>query len=186
MPMRKVQPSVGGQESPQGLRGLQEPVLEHPAWGETARPAKGAIRATYRAWWNMLDRCRNENNSSYENYGGRGIKVCDRWQAYELFLIDMGIRPRGDLSLDRIDSNGHYEPANCRWATREQQHSNQRRHGRIPVLIAFDGKEMTMEQWSKHLGMSYNTIYGRWTRRLPPDEIFAKPGTLQRGRPPKA
>ena len=75
----------------------------------------------------MKDRCYNQNNPAYHNYGGRGIKVCDRWlHSFGNFLDDMGKRPDSSYSLDRIDNNGDYEPDNCRWTTSEEQGRNQR------------------------------------------------------------
>lgn len=80
---------------------------------------------TYSSWAGMKDRCTNQNHKSYNNYGGRGIKVCERWMDFRNFLKDMGERPEG-MSIDRIDVNGDYEPGNCRWATAKQQSSNKR------------------------------------------------------------
>lgn len=84
-------------------------------------------RREYRTWSSMKNRCSNKNSASYPTYGGRGIKVCDEWKSsFRTFLSDMGKRPDGDYSLDRIDVNGNYEPANCRWADRETQSRNKR------------------------------------------------------------
>lgn len=78
-------------------------------------------------WVQMIDRCSRENNSRYQDYGGRGISVCERWRSsFTNFLTDMGKRPSPGHSLDREDNDGNYEPGNCRWATASQQALNQR------------------------------------------------------------
>lgn len=81
---------------------------------------------TYIVWRAMHQRCKQPKNNHYKYYGGRGIKICERWGSYENFLIDMGERPDG-LSIDRINNDGDYEPSNCRWATHTQQMNNTRR-----------------------------------------------------------
>jgi len=75
----------------------------------------------------MRQRCNDPKNKNYPHYGGRGIKVCDRWNSYDAFLADMGRKPSRKHSLDRIDVNGNYEPENCRWADVMTQRHNQRR-----------------------------------------------------------
>ena len=82
--------------------------------------------STFRIWGGILRRCNNPKSDSYKYYGARGIKVCDRWLIFENFLKDMGERPE-NLSIDRIDNDGDYEPGNCRWATSKVQASNKRR-----------------------------------------------------------
>lgn len=93
--------------------------------GHARHKSKGGNTPTYRSWASMRLRCRDPQQKAWPSYGGRGIRVCDRWQAFENFLADMGERPDG-TSIDRIDPNGHYEPGNCRWATRSEQGKTKR------------------------------------------------------------
>ena len=84
-------------------------------------------------WASMRQRCQNPSHAAYARYGGRGIKVCKRWDVFENFLADMGVRQSRDLSIDRIDPDGDYEPSNCRWATKlQQRHNRSRRPGVRP------------------------------------------------------
>jgi len=86
----------------------------------------GGHSPTYHSWHAMTQRCTNPKHKGYPNYGGRGIKICERWRKFSNFLADMGERPEGK-TLDRKDNDGNYEPGNCRWATYGEQNSNQRR-----------------------------------------------------------
>lgn len=107
-------------------------------------------------WKSMLMRCNNPNVKNYNNYGGRGIKVCDRWSGdlgFENFVNDMGDRPDG-TTLDRIDVNGNYEPSNCRWATTEQQMNNRTDNSRITL----SGESITCAQLCKKYGFYYTWV----------------------------
>lgn len=87
----------------------------------------GRPTAEYRAWQAMINRCTNPNYKSWKHYGGRGITVCQRWlDGFQNFLEDMGLRPEDKQTLDRKNTNGNYEPDNCRWATWVEQANNKR------------------------------------------------------------
>lgn len=81
----------------------------------------------YNCWVQMRERCGNPNHPWFKNWGGRGIKVCERWMKFESFIEDMGLRPSRFHSIDRVNNDGDYEPGNCRWATRHEQNMNTRR-----------------------------------------------------------
>ena len=103
--------------------------LEHRYQCKHGHARKGKATTEYRAWYGMLRRCRKANCVDYPAYGGRGITVCERWNLFADFLHDMGPKPSGEYSIDRVDTNGNYEPSNCRWATRLQQAHNKRPRG---------------------------------------------------------
>lgn len=113
--------------------------------------------AEYGVWLDMRKRCRNPSHRSYSYYGGRGIEVCERWQTYENFLADMGRRPSPQHSIERNDSNGNYEPGNCRWATKREQMRNKGDNRRLTL----NGVTRCVAEWAEVLGISVNTIRKR-------------------------
>jgi len=120
----------------------------------------GLTTFVYRCWAHMMQRCYNPNNSQYNNYGGRGIKVCERWlHSFENFYEDMGNCPTG-MTLDRKDNDGDYEPENCRWATWEEQENNRRNNH----WVEYRGERKTIAQWERYLGVNKGTIRSRLHR----------------------
>lgn len=103
---------------------------------------------TYNSWKSMKARCLNPNSPDYHRYGGRGIKVCDRWlENFENFVADMGVRP-DNMTLERKDSNGNYELDNCRWATAKEQASNRS----TSQYIEKDGEKLTLSEAARVIG----------------------------------
>ena len=115
----------------------------------------------YNAYISMINRCYNEKNENYKNYGGRGITVCDRWKSsLEDFISDMGESDKG-LSIERIDTNGNYEPNNCKWATQKDQARNKRNNN----IIEFNGEKMCESAWAEYLNIKRSTLRNRLTIR---------------------
>lgn len=127
----------------------------------------------YGIWMGIKKRCCNKNYREYYLYGGRGIKVCDRWlNSFSNFLEDMGQRPKGDYSIDRIDNNGDYEPGNCKWSTRVEQANNTRQN----LIISYRGQSRTLAQWCRKLDLSYRLMEDRIIKlKWSPAEAFSTP-----------
>ncbi len=129
----------------------------------------------YRAWFSMRNRCEKEGHRRYSDYGGRGIKVCERWSSFENFYADMGQRPSAGHSLDRKDNDGPYSPENCRWATAAEQANNRRKptgpsdrptgcNNRIRsnnVIVTFAGREMILRDACILTGVAYTKAWKR-------------------------
>lgn len=126
----------------------------------------------FHVWNQMKKRCYDERNPGYPNYGGRGIGVCDRWlESFQAFLDDMGPRQPGD-SLDRIDNDLGYGPANCRWADRKTQNSNRRN-----CIFVQDGDEqITLKEACRRRGLKYRPIVKRIRyRNWPIERALSEP-----------
>lgn len=112
----------------------------------------------YKTWGGIKKRCFNSSYKSYADYGGRGITMCDRWlNSFENFLEDMGTKPSPDHSIERIDNDGHYEPSNCRWATRRDQAHNNRRN----VHLTVDGITKPLSEWCREYAISHSSVLER-------------------------
>lgn len=115
----------------------------------------------YGVWIGMTKRCTNPNEKDWAGYGGRGIRVCERWRAsFANFLADMGQRPTEKHTIEREDNDGDYSPDNCRWATRAEQVVNQRSNR----ILTFKGRSMPVSEWAKVTGINYGTLLTRITR----------------------
>jgi hypothetical protein len=116
-----------------------------------------------------MARCYDQNNVGYPVYGGRGVKVCERWHSYIEFVADMGLRPQGK-TLDRKDSDGNYEASNCRWATQKEQQNNRRNNH----VITYRGKTQTLTMWAEEIGFPYETLLSRIRRNWPLEIAMTK------------
>jgi hypothetical protein len=131
----------------------------------------------YGVWKGMIKRCTNVASDDFRHYGARGISVCPQWlQSFTAFLADVGPRPTPEYSIDRYpDNDGNYEPGNVRWSTQDEQMSNMRRNR----VIEFNGLSMTLSQWSRHTGLSLQTLSSRLRLGWSVERLFS-PGDGRR------
>lgn len=120
-------------------------------------------------WSNMVQRCTNPRNTSFADYGARGITVCERWRDFGNFLADMGEPPAG-LTLEREQNDQGYEPGNCRWASRAEQALNKRTNR----LLEVDGVAKPLKTWCTELGLPYWTVHARLRRGATHTEALSK------------
>lgn len=133
----------------------------------------------YFAWRSMRSRCLSKKNTAWENYGGRGITVCERWvKDYDAFFSDMGPCPER-MTLDRIDPEKGYSPENCRWADWTTQANNKRTN----IKIEFEGQTKTAAQWAKHFGLKANTLFKR-LERMGPEKAFTSENLVEKNAMP--
>lgn len=122
----------------------------HGESGVRSKSANSQATPEYRTWKSIHTRCYNEKHKQYHDYGGRGIRVCDRWHTYENFLADMGRRPSSEYSIDRRDNDLDYLPDNCRWATRREQGANKR----TTIYVTSNGQTKCITDWLNERGIS--------------------------------
>lgn len=124
----------------------------------------------YNTWAHMKQRCYNPKNASYNHYGKKGIKVCEEWQTFEPFYNwSMANGYSDNLSIDRIDVNGNYEPSNCRWATIDQQNNNKSN----TKFYTINNKTQSVSQWAKEYNISKTIVYGRLRRGATIEQALA-------------
>lgn len=114
----------------------------------------------YKTWANMIQRCTNPRVTHYKSYGGRGIKVCERWMNFDNFYEDTKEIYNDNLTIDRINVDGDYEPSNIRWITNQENCLNKRN----TVKTEYEGKERTLKEVAELTGIKYDTIHGRVTQ----------------------
>ena len=141
--------------------------------GESPKQGKRNASKLYSIWVNMRNRCFNSENKSFAYYGGRGISVCDEWNEFlnfEKWAIQNGFEE--NLTLDRIDVNGNYEPENCRWISRKEQMRNTRSNH----LLTYNGDTKTMAEWAEITGIPYSTLKQRINKyNYSVEKAFTKP-----------
>lgn len=139
-------------------------------------------RAEYQTWSGMKQRCRNPKDAAYINYGGRGISVCDRWlESFENFFEDMGPKPTPQYSLDRIDNDGNYCPANCKWATPKEQAANRRLSYSPQYLITYNGQTKNLNDWAISAGLKHGKcLVYRLRRGWPLDKALTQPPSTKK------
>lgn len=127
--------------------------------------------AEYRTWTHMRGRCLTPTDKKYPRYGGRGIKICERWARFENFLFDMGRRPSPQHSIERLNNDGDYEPSNCVWATPKRQAQNMSRNR----LLTFQGETAPMCAWADRFGILRSSFQARLNRGWPIERALTEP-----------
>lgn len=139
--------------------------------GRFAKVHGGRNTRLYGVWCAMKERCGNSHNKAYKRYGGRGIRVCEEWQhdfsAFREWAYKNGYKE--GLTIDRIDSNGNYEPSNCRWATHKEQNRNYSRNH----MITYKGRTQCLSDWADEYGINRTTVLFRIRCGKPLDEVFS-------------
>lgn len=140
-------------------------------------PQDVRIKRLENIWNNMKKRCMDRNNINYKNYGGRNIKICDEWKDYVSFArwaLNNGYADK--LTIERINNEGNYEPSNCKWITKQEQHNN-RRNSKFETL---DGITKTVAEWAREYNIHPSTLYRRLNNGMDIYDAIKKPSRTRR------
>lgn len=155
--------------------GLSKSCGCHNAEALRSRAVHGMARSPkepeYEVWCRMIQRCTNQNNPRYCDYGGRGIAVCESWMSFVNFYEDMGKRPSAIHSIGRIDNHGPYSPTNCRWELREEQGVNKRNN----VLLEYAGEVLCLSAMAAKYGIIEKTLRDRIRRGMTAKDAIEAP-----------
>ena len=132
----------------------------------------------YKTWCDMRARCSVPRHQDYPRYGGRGIRVCERWAEFSAFADDMFASHIPGTTLDRIDNNGPYSPENCRWATRTEQSNNRRSNHQV----TYAGRTLTLAQWAREVGVSADLLRYRLSSGWSVERSLTEPVGYYRSR----
>lgn len=146
---------------------------------ETATTHGESGSRLYRIWCAMKTRCTDQNSAVYQNYGARGVKVCNEWMnSFDCFYTwAMQNGYSSSKSIDRIDVHGNYEPANCRWTTSKEQSLNRR----DTKYISFNGKTQSMKEWADETGLAYSCLQYRISHGWPIERALTTPSRAYAG-----
>ena len=123
-------------------------------------------------WLTMRQRCEKPRCSTYHKYGAKGIRVCEEWSSFEVFRDWAFTNGYADnLTIDRIDPHGDYEPSNCRWATQKEQQNNRSNN----VVLTYKGESHVLNDWERITGIPYHILYDRYRRKWDVSRIFEQP-----------
>ena len=127
----------------------------------------------YNIWCGIKDRCENSNYHNYNDYGGRGIKICEDWRRDFVKFYEWAVKNgyKSDLTIDRINVNGDYCPENCRWVSMKVQENNKRNNR----VLTYKGRSQTITQWSEEIGINRETLYGRIRRGWDVEKTLTTP-----------
>lgn len=141
--------------------------------GRSHRKTHGMSRSPeFKSWLHMKERCHKEDNPQYHNYGGRGVEVCSEWRDdFQAFYDHIGPKPSPELTVDRVDNDGNYEPGNVRWASRQQQCRN----FRCNTLLTYDGRTQCIVEWAEELGVNRGTLQTRLQRGWSTERALTQP-----------